>query len=63
LRDEVRMRKATEVIADSAKPIEMERAAAREQIWTPEKGEEDSEGEEGAGAAGEKPSELWTPGS
>jgi trigger factor len=52
LRDEVRMRKAADAIAASAKPIPMERAAAREQIWTPEK-----EGEE------EKPSELWTPGS
>ena len=52
LRDEVRMRKAADAIAESAKPIPMERAAAREQIWTPEK-----EGEE------EAPSELWTPGS
>ena len=52
LRDEVRMRKAADAIAESAKPIPMERAAAREQIWTPEK-----EGDE------ETPSELWTPGS
>ncbi len=39
LRDEIRMRKAAEAIAESAKPIPMERAAAREQIWTPDKGE------------------------
>ena len=41
LRDEIRMRKAAEAIAESAKPIPMERAAAREQIWTPDKGEAD----------------------
>jgi trigger factor len=62
LRDEVRLRRASDVIADNAKPIEMERAAARDQIWTPEKagdeGDADSEGE-----AGEKSGELWTPGN
>jgi trigger factor len=64
LRDEVRMRKATEVIADSAKPIEMERAAAREQIWTPEKADSEHAEEEGASEQpGEKAGELWTPGS
>jgi trigger factor len=57
LRDEVRMRKAVDVIADSAKPIPIEQAEAREKIWTPDK-EEGGEGE-----AGEKPGELWTPGS
>ncbi len=51
LRDEVRLRMAADVIAESAKPIPMEQAAAREQIWTPDKEQED------------KPSELWTPGS
>ena len=63
LRDEVRMRQATDVIAESAEPIEMERAAAREQIWTPEKADQESEGEEGSSGAGEKTGELWTPGS
>ncbi len=52
LRDEVRMRQAADAIAESAKPIPMERAAARDQIWTPEKERES-----------EPPSELWTPGS
>jgi trigger factor len=57
LRDEVRMRKAVDVIADSAKPIPIEQAEAREKIWTPDK-------EEAGGEAGEgKPGELWTPGS
>jgi trigger factor len=52
VREEVLARKAIDLVADAAKPIPLERAAAREQIWTP-----DSED------AGERPSELWTPGS
>ena len=60
LRDEVRMRKAADAIAESAKPIPMERAAAREQIWTPDKQGADPEAEDGEGAA--QPGELWTPG-
>jgi hypothetical protein len=52
------------VIADSAEPIAMERAAAREQIWTPDKGEQERDGEKSTeGSAGEKSGELWTPGS
>ena len=51
LRDELRMRKAAELIAAEAKPIPLEQAAAREALWTPEKERE--------GAAGG----LWTPGS
>jgi trigger factor len=51
VREEVLARKAIDLVADAAKPIPLERAAAREQIWTP-----DSED------AGERPSELWTPG-
>jgi trigger factor len=35
LREDVAMRKAVDLVADSAKPIEPERAAAREKIWTP----------------------------
>jgi len=50
LRDEVRMRKAVDVIADSAKPIPIEQAEAREKIWTPDKEEAE-------------PGQLWTPGS
>ena len=48
-------------IAEASTPIEMERAAAREQIWTPDKGDEDDDGSEPETA--EKPGELWTPGS
>jgi trigger factor len=50
LRDEVRMRKAADVIVESAKPIPLEQAKAREEIWTPEKERAD-----------ESESELWTP--
>jgi trigger factor len=49
LREDLRLRKAADVIAAAAKPIPLERAAAREKLWTPEK-----EREEGPG--------LWTPG-
>ena len=51
LRAELRLRKAAEVIAGSARPIPQGQAAARETLWTPEK--EKAEG----GEAG-----LWTPG-
>jgi trigger factor len=49
LRKDLRMRAALESIAEKAKPIEMEKAEAREAIWTPEK------------ERGEK--KLWTPDS
>src|SRR3954451_21872960 len=54
LRSEVRLRKAADVIADSAKPIAAEQAAARDKLWTPEKEQAEPEGAE---------TELWTPGS
>jgi trigger factor len=44
-------RKALDLIADSAKPITVEQAQARDKLWTPGS---DSE---------ERPSQLWTPGS
>jgi trigger factor len=50
VREDIQVRKAIDVVADSAKPIPLEQAEAREKIWTPEK------------KAEEKPSELWTPG-
>lgn len=51
VREDIAVRKAIDLVAESAKPIPLEQAEAREKIWTPEKEEE------------EKPSELWTPGS
>jgi trigger factor len=52
LRRDLRLRKAVEVVAGSATPIEPGKAAAREKIWTPEKQRK----EEGS-------SQLWTPGT
>jgi trigger factor len=52
LRDDIAMRKAVDLLVESAKPIPAEQAAAREKLWTPEK----ERAAEGAG-------ELWTPGS
>lgn len=49
--EDLRARKAMELVAESAKPIPREQAEAREKIWTPEKEQ------------GEKSGELWTPGS
>jgi trigger factor len=51
--DDLRMRKAADLIIDSAKPIELDRAEARERIWTPE---------ERSASGGGDPAELWTPG-
>jgi trigger factor len=50
IREDIRARKAVELVADAAKPIPKEQAEAREKIWTPEKKQ------------GEKPKQLWTPG-
>jgi trigger factor len=47
--DDIRARKAIELVAESAKPIPLEQAEAREKIWTPEKEREAAGG-------------LWTPG-
>jgi trigger factor len=52
LRRELRLRKAVDVVAGSATPIEAGTAAAREKIWTPDK----ERSEQGS-------SQLWTPGS
>jgi trigger factor len=49
-KDDLRMRRALEVIGEGAKPIPVEQAQAREEIWTPEKEREEKGG-------------LWTPGS
>ena len=63
LRDELRLRKAADLVVERARPIPLEQAAAREAIWTPEKAEQ--EGAEGGGESqpSQKPGELWTPGS
>ncbi len=50
IRDDIRFRKAIDLVAESAKPIPLEQAEAREKIWTPEKERKE------AGS-------LWTPDS
>jgi trigger factor len=50
LKDDLRMRSALELVGEQAKPIPLEQAKARDDIWTPEKERE----EKGS---------LWTPGS
>ena len=49
IREDIRLRKAVDVVVEAAKPIPIEQAEAREKLWTPEKERE---------AAGS----LWTPG-
>jgi trigger factor len=66
IREDLRIRKAIDLVTESAKPIPVAQAEARERLWTPEKeaaaeqaGESSAEGDgEGAGEP-----ELWTPGS
>jgi trigger factor len=51
LREDIAMRKAVDLMVESAKPISVEQAKARDKLWTP--------GKEGEAAA----KEIWTPGS
>jgi trigger factor len=55
LRRDLASRQAVTLLADSATAIPVEQAKARETLWTPEKGEDESE-------AGKTPGKLWTPG-
>jgi trigger factor len=48
--EDIKARKAIELVAESAKPIPLEQAEAREQIWTPEKERKEA-------------GDLWTPDS
>ena len=50
LREDIAMRKAVDLMVESAKPITVEQAKARDKIWTPEQDEKESD------------KELWTPG-
>ena len=61
LRDEVRLRMAADVIFESAEPIPVAQAEAREQIWTPQKSAEQGE-RGGEDEAEPRAGELWTPG-
>jgi trigger factor len=48
---ELAQRKALDLLADSAQPITVEQAQARDKLWTP------------GAESGERASQLWTPGS
>jgi trigger factor len=63
LREEVRLRKAADVVVDSAKAIPVEQAAAREAIWTPDKERGGDEAAAGEPAAEPEPGKIWTPGT
>lgn len=52
LREELRFRKAAQLVADTATAIPQEQAAAREKLWTPDKEREE-----------EREGSLWTPGT
>ena len=51
LKEDIAQRKAIDLVAESAKPISIDQAQARDKLWTP--------GDERAESAGQ----LWTPGS
>ncbi len=54
LRTDLRMQKALDIVVSEATEITPETASARDKLWTPEKDSPSS---------GEKPTEIWTPGS
>lgn len=58
VREDLAARQAVEWVAERAKPISIDQAQAREQLWTPEQEQAVKPGE---GAA--EPAGLWTPGS
>ncbi|MQA74444.1 MAG: trigger factor [Solirubrobacterales bacterium] len=62
LRDEVRLRMAADLVFESAEPIPIAQAEAREQIWTPDKEPAEQAGDGGEAEGEQKPGELWTPG-
>jgi len=53
LREDIAMRKAVDLLVESAKPIPVEQAAAREKLWTPDKEAQEESGSQ----------QIWTPGS
>jgi trigger factor len=65
LREDLAARQAMDLIARAAKPIPIEQAQAREQLWTPEKERAERAREDGdSGSAQGAPAEaggLWTP--
>jgi trigger factor len=60
LEDDLAQRKALDLITDSAVPITVEQAQARDKLWTP--GAPDAEGGEPPAGASSPAGRLWTPG-
>jgi trigger factor len=58
VREDLAARQAIDLLAESAKPIPLAQAQAREQMWTPEKSGAMAGAQQGAPA----PARLWTPG-
>jgi trigger factor len=54
LKEDLAQRKALDVVVESAKPISIEQARARDRLWTPDESERAKSGSAG---------QLWTPGS
>ena len=70
IREDLRIRKAIDLVTEAAEPIPVAQAEARERLWTPEKeAAEQTAPEKGSGSGGgpggeaESESGLWTPGS
>lgn len=63
LREDLAARRAIDLIAREAKPIPVEQARAREQLWTPEKerAERDSSAKGASSEGSEQAGGLWTP--
>ena len=60
LREDIAMRKALDLMVAEAKPIPLDKARAREKLWTPGKGKAAKEERQAPEAS---PGKLWTPGS
>jgi len=56
VREDLAARQAVELLAERAKPISVEQAQAREQLWTPEQEQAEKSGDGAAESAA-----LWTP--
>jgi trigger factor len=54
LKEDLAQRKALDVVTESAKPISIEQAQARDRLWTPSESERAKTGSSG---------QLWTPNS
>jgi len=66
IREDIQVRKAVDLVAESATPIPLAQAEAREKIWTPdeERGADRRRDQQVSEVPQEeKPSELWTPDS